>query len=268
VFIISKQQKKLMPKKILYLLTALLIVPISICVYFLDPERLSALGSIVAAGGSLLAVIWFSASLSYQAKQLEEQRQQFAVQFQFLRETTRREALVVAQDILQTAEKSAIEKNGSIASIIQLPIHYMNCVEMKPLLQSIDSDEVLSAFEEWIKKEAAAVCLLQGIKSAAEVYLNSVDVKNIDYTKPVDEFYMIYSPHFSSLPYFQNLASTANLLSEFMVTLGPARAAAKIAFYAASYKSAGSIIKIDRVRADIEKHTANNFPLPKIAEGL
>jgi len=86
-----------MPQRLLFLLTGLIALATALAICLLAPERLSALGSILAAAGSLLAVIWFSASLWYQSRQLQEQRQQFALQFEHLKETSRRDALILAK---------------------------------------------------------------------------------------------------------------------------------------------------------------------------
>lgn len=258
-----------MPTRLLIVLSLAVAALAGAAIGFLDHERLSALGSMVSGAGSLLAVLWFSASLRYQAKQLEEQRKQFTSQFHFLQESSKRDALVVAKDILERAEQRSIETNGKITSLGQLAIEYTHFVELKPILESSDPEEVLRAFESWMKKEGAAMTLLQGIKSAAEVYLRATSTPSIDYSKPADEFYMIYSDHFSSLPFFQALAGPATMLSEFMFRLGPGRSAAQIAFLAASSKKVGEkLLKMDKVRADIAEHVAKGYPLPAIAKGI
>lgn len=258
-----------MPTRLLIALSIAVAALAGAAIGHLDHERLSALGSMVSGAGSLLAVLWFSASLRYQAKQLEEQRKQFTSQFHFLQESSKRDALVVAKDILERAVQRSIETNGEITSLGQLVIEYTHFVELKPILESSDPEEVLRAFESWIKKEGAAMTLLQGIKSAAEVYLRATSTPSIDYSKPADEFYMIYSDSFSSLPFFQALVGPATMLSEFMFRLGPGRSAAQIAFLAASSKKVGEkLLKMDKVRADIAEHVSKGYPLPVIAKGL
>jgi len=242
-----------------------LVVAVSIIV--LTPGELSAFGSILGGGGSLLAVLWFSAGLRYQASQIEEQRKQFDAQFRHLQESSRRDSLLMAKDILEKAEHQAIAQNGKIKNISELLTEYTNFSELKPILESTNPSEVIREHSAWMKKEGAALQLLQGIKSAAEIYLRSAGTPGVDYTKPPDEFYMIYSFHFSSLPFFQNLSGTAHMLSELMFRLGPGRNAATIAFLAASAKSISpDIIKMDMLQADIDKHVENGYPLPAIAK--
>jgi hypothetical protein len=258
-----------MPTRLLFALTCAVAAIVAVSIRLLDAERLSAFGGILSGAGSLLAVIWFSAGLRYQATQLEEQRKQFTAQFHFLQEASRREALLVAKDILERAERQAIAANGNIALIADLVSEYSNFSELKQITESTDPREVMTKFGEWMKKEGPAWTLMQGIKSAAEVYLRAAAVPNIDYTKPADEFFMIYSPHFSSLPFFQTLSGPATILSDFMFRLGPGRDAAKIAFFAASAKAISpEIVKMDKVRTDIAKHIANGYTLPAIAREI
>jgi hypothetical protein len=115
---------------------SLIVALVGTSILFLDHEHLSALGSIVAGAGSLLAVLWFYSSLKYQAKQLEEQRAQFTAQFHFLQQSAKRDALVVAKDILERAEKLAIAESGTITSIRQLITEYAHFTELKPILES------------------------------------------------------------------------------------------------------------------------------------
>lgn len=44
-------------------------------------ESSSAIGSVFGAAAGMLAVLWFSASLHYQSRQLKEQREQFLENF-------------------------------------------------------------------------------------------------------------------------------------------------------------------------------------------
>jgi len=230
---------------------------------------LSGYGSIIAAGGGLIAVIWFTASLWYQSMQLKDQKTHFLAQFQHLQESSRRDSLLTAKNILDAAEERAISHHGGISSSGDLLTQYINFAELKPILESNDPDVVFKACQTWIKKEGAALTLIKGIKSAAEVYFRSVGITDVDYTKKPEEFVYIYGPRFWQQPFFEAFQGTATMLCEFMVRLEPGRNAAHIAFFAATAKSIGeSILHMDKVREDIKKHKANGYPLPKIAENL
>ncbi|PWW81842.1 hypothetical protein CR164_08470 [Prosthecochloris marina] len=258
-----------MEKRVLIGLTIFIGILVAVSIYCLDRENLSAFGSILSGAGSLLAVLWFSASLRYQSRQLEEQRKQFTSQYLHLQETGRRDALMVAKGILDRAEAQAIAHNGEINSIIELSNKYILCKELKPLTESTDPQVVTCAYESWMKKEGAALIFLNGIKSAAEVYLRSVGKSDVDYSKGPEDFYYIYSPLFATQPFFNTSKGTADLISEFMVQLAPGRKAADIAFFAANAKLIGpKIINMDKLRSNIKKHVEAGYKLPAIAQDL
>lgn len=176
---------------------------------------------------------------------------------------------MLAKGILDRAEEKTIKHHGSISSTNDLLAEYTHFEELKPILESTNPHEVIRAYKSWMKKEGAALILLNGIKSAAEVYLRSIGMTGIDYSKSPEDFYFIYSPHFATLPFLNTFAGTATLLSEFMVRLAPARNAALIAFFAANAKSISpEIIKMDKLRSDIEKHVKDGYPLPAIAHDV
>lgn len=257
-----------MTTRLLVLLSVLIATLCSTAVFMMDDGRLSAVGSMVAGGGSVLAVLWFSAGLRYQSRQLEEQRKQFSAQFQHLEHASRREALLFAKEILEKAEREAIAQAG-VTSINELATLYWDFGELGPILKSNDPDVVLQTFRDWMKKEGPALILLNGIKSAAEVYLRSEGANGVDYTKAPEDFYFIYRDRFSNLPFFNALSGTATWLCEVMVRLAPGRNAAMIAFIAAGSKIGGAkIIKMDKLREDIAKHIAQGYPLPEIAKHL
>ena len=78
-------------------LSVLVLVVVFVLIKFFEEYQISAYGSIIAGAGSLLAVIWFTASLWYQSVQLNEQRIQFSTEFRALKEASRRECLVMAK---------------------------------------------------------------------------------------------------------------------------------------------------------------------------
>ncbi|MCV6609135.1 MAG: hypothetical protein OIF55_00020 [Amphritea sp.] len=255
--------------KILIGITITIITLVIVAIVYLDINQLSSYGSIIAAGGSLLAVLWFTASLMYQSKQLDDQKNQFKIQFKYLKEANHRDLLQTAKNILESAEERAIKANGNVSSITELVTQYQIFSELKPILESENPEEVMLAHQSWMKKEGPAMIFLKGIKSAAEIYLKSSNVQDIDYSKPAEEFVFIYGCHFWNQPFFEVYEGSATLLCEFMIRLQPGRKAAFIAFFAASAKTMGeNIIKMDVVYKDIEEHKAEGYPLPKIAMNI
>ncbi|MBA3929765.1 MAG: hypothetical protein C0521_09270 [Xanthomonas sp.] len=263
-----------MSTRVLIILTIVIFLAVGVATFMLDANSLSALGSIIAAGGSLAAVLWFSASLRHQAtqldaqmKQLEDQRVQFRAQYEHLQESSRRDALLIARDILDKAEAEAL-KAGSWASLGELTNAYMHFGELGPLTTSKDPDTVLKAFETWSVKENAAVSFLNGVKSAAEIYLRGTATPNIDFSKDPEEFCMVYGPWFQKQPFFSRISGHTDMLAELLVRLKPGRAAAQIAFFVASDKTLPKgIIRAERIREDIEKQRSADHLIPAIAEG-
>ncbi len=255
--------------RLLSLITIFVILVVAAAIYHIAPNDLSGYGSIASAGGSLLAVIWFSGSLWYQSTQLKEQRAQFQAQFRHLQEASRRDSLVLAKSILERAEEKAIALHGKINSIDELFPLYMQFDELKPLIESTDPAVVQDAYSSWIKKEGAATTFIKGIKSAASVYLQSIETKDIDYTKTPEEFVLIYGCWFWGQPFFEAYQGPANLLCDWMVRLEPGRKAAHLAGIASAGRMFGiNFLKIDKVREDIQEHREKDYPVPKIAEGL
>jgi hypothetical protein len=256
-------------KRILILLSILVVLATGAAIYLLNDVQLSSYGTIVAAAGSLLAVIWFSGSLWYQAQQLKEQRTQFLAEFKHLREDGRRNALLLARDILNAAEARALAMNSEIRSLSDLFPLYMKFAEFKDIMESQDPKTVESAVKSWIAKEGPALALMKGIKSAAEVYFLALGKEDVDHSKDPEEFVFIYGPQLWSLPFFEAFQVPATMLAEFMVRLEPGRKSVPIAALAAMARLGNrQFLKMDSIKEDIKAHMAKGYPLPKIAEGL
>jgi hypothetical protein len=245
-----------MNRRILILLTVLVGAAVAAALYHLDNARLSSYGSILAAAGSILAVIWFTGSLWYQSQQLREQRSYFLAEFRHLREDGRRNALMLAREILNAAETKALSLNSELTSLSDLPTKYIGFIEFGDILKSDDPVAVQTAIQSWLRKEGPALTLMKGLKSAAEVYFLAIGKEDVDYSKEPDEFIFVYGPQLWSLPFFESFQATATMLSEFMVRLEPGRKAVLIASYAVMAKTAPTeILKMDRIREDINPTT-------------
>lgn len=255
--------------RVLILLTLLVISVTVLAIYHLDADTLSAYGSILAASGGFIAVIWFSASLWYQALQLKEQRIQFQKEFDKSHEEGRRNALLLARDILNNAEDRAIGMNPEISSISELFPLYMNFVEFKEIMESDDPTTVQHAVNSWMKKEGPAMAYMKGIKNAAQVYFTSIGETDIDYSHEPEKFVYIYGQLLWDLPYFDSLQGHASMLAEFMFQLEPGRKAVPLALFGAmAAHDLDNILKIESVRQDIKEHREKGYKIPKIAERL
>lgn len=244
----------------------LLIIAALLC---LSENKLSAYGSIISAGGSLLAVVWFSAGLLYQSTQLKEQRTQFLAEFRHSHADGRRNALLLARDILADAESRAKSFDKSITNLTEIFPRYIMMIELKDIMESNDPGKVQIAIESWNKKEGAAMALMVGIKMAAEVYFEAISKTDIDWSKDPEEFVFIYGPLLWNLPFFRNYQVAATLLTEVMVQILPGRQAVIIASFAAMAKQGGSkYMKMDAIRRNIKTHLEKGYPLPEIAKNL
>lgn len=273
----SRQYNKpVMTIRGLWALTALAAAFVFISYHSIDPAKLSALGGIISAAGSVLAVLWFSAGLHYQAtqlkeqrKQLDEQRQQFVAQFHHTREGTIRDAINMGREILSRAKERALEQSSGPRQYMDIAMGYLKMEKYGPLLGSDAPDEVMASFDEWMKQEGPALIMIEGMKAAATVYLQATQVKDVDYNLPPEEFVYIYWLWVENKPYFSEFSGLAKMLSQFMVTTAPARSAAFIAHSAAMFKMGHSkYMNLPKLEEDLQKHIEKGYPLPKIAEGL
>ena len=251
-------------------LSVLVLVVVFVLIKFFEEYQISAYGSIIAGAGSLLAVIWFTASLWYQSVQLNEQRIQFSTEFRALKEASRRECLVMAKNIIDDSEKKAISACGSISSISELfPQYLLNIKEIGTLMESTDPIAVMKISQSWMKIETAANIYLKGVKSAAEIYFESIDAQNINYNISPEEFVYVYSPWFQKLPFFNAMEGTVSTLGLYMYILQPGRKGAMIAMIAASVKSLGeNIIDMGKLKEMIYEQKEKGHIIPNIAKDL
>ncbi|MHC4212891.1 MAG: hypothetical protein ACYSWP_05885 [Planctomycetota bacterium] len=250
------------------ILITVAVIAMGVCVllYFSDTKA-STIGSVAGACGGILAVVWFLAALKSQSEQLENQKNQFLVEFQTLREESRRNALIFAREVLKDAEEKALKQNPRLNNITDLVTGYLDFSYLKVVIESSDPHEVLEQFESWKNIEGPAITMIRGIKSASEIYFRAIGLKDIDYSKEPEDFVYIYSPHILKLPYFDSYNGIATILSQIMGRIQPGRKSAMLAFQVALAKtSAKGFMKEEKIREDIEARRASGLPIPKIAE--
>jgi hypothetical protein len=265
-----------MPHMRLLLLSTiiLLLVAASVLLWF-SSEDSSAIGSVVGGAAGMLAVLWFSASLYYQSRQLAEQREQFLENFKQLREDNRRNALLMVKEILGRAEERALKWNPTLSTLNDLTSYYLTGTsEWRTIMESTDAQVVLQAGKKWITmNEGPAMLLMGGIKSAAETYFRVVSSENIDYSMKPEMFVFKYGQVLWKLPFFEEYAGTAVFLSEIMVRMEPARASIQLAYWVAMLQAArhgdiGHIFREDKIIEDIKKHKEAGYPMPAIAKDV
>jgi hypothetical protein len=256
-------------KHLLLLLSCIVLLAAIYAALYFPADQSSAIGALFGAAGSILAVIWFSAALYYQSKQLQEQREQFQAEFKHLREEAHRNALTFAKDILSDAEEKSLKQNTRLKSVNDLMSVYLAPDELKTILESTNAEEVRDAVKLWHEREGPAITLMSGIKKAAEIYFTAVGKTDVDYSKQADEFVYVYGPLLWKLPYFESYASVAEILSSIMIRWRPAREAALLAAKVSLLKTApAGIINKDKILEDVKKHRESRLPIPAIAADL
>lgn len=238
-----------------------------ICILlFASDTKASAIGTVFGGFGSILAFIWFFAALKSQSEQLENQKNQFMAEFQTLREGSRRDALIFARDILKDAEEKALKQNPNLNTITDIFNNYIDLSSLGIVLKSSNPQEVLEQFKVWAKIEGPAITIMRGIKSAAEIYFRSMELKDIDYSKEPEVFVFIYSPRIEKLPYFDTYLGSVRMLIEFMFRLQPGRKSALLAVQVALAKTSVVPMYENKIREEIQALKTSEKFIPKIAE--
>jgi hypothetical protein len=262
----------MLPENRLLVLLSILVLLLAVAaIVWLPSSEYSALGTLFGGVGSVLAVMWFSAGLFYQSRQLKEQREQFLLNFNQLREDARRSALTFARDILREAEDKALKQNPALKSINDLTTVYpFSLKELQVILQSKDPAEVQDAVRRWSSNsEAPAVIVLGGIKNAADIYFTAIGQSDIDYSVEAEDFISMYGPLLWKLPYFEAYTGVATILSGYMKRLQPGRKAALLAFNVAGLKTLPpGVMKKKEIIEDVKQHRQAGLPVPAIAEDL
>lgn len=232
-------------------------------------DQYSPIASLVAAASNFLAVVWFTATLLYQARQLREQREQFTLSLDRMHRDSKRDALVVVESILRDTENRALAQNKDLKSLSEILPRYVDFSNMKVMLESEDPNEVLAAGMKWLHQEGPALTLMRGIKAAALMYEESVGTQMFSPAKEPDEFVFINGPVLWNLPFFQNYQGLSDMIAEFMFTILPGRTSAQVAYMVALARTTKEgIIKRERLEEDIKRLKEKNYPIPKIIEGF
>ncbi len=260
---------KTLPWTAILLLSAVGIAGAIVAGVKLPSDQYSPIATLVAAASSFLAVVWFTATLLYQARQLREQRNQFTVSLDRMHRDSKRDALVVAESILRDTEKRALGQNKDMKSLAEILPIYVDFSNMKVMIESKDPNEVLAAGMKWLQQEGPALTLMRGIKAAALMYQESVGTQMFIPAKEPDEFVYINGPVLWSLPFFQNYQGISDIVAQFMFTLLPGRTSAQLAYMVAIAKTnKEGIVKKEKLEEDIRLIREKNYPIPKIIEGF
>lgn len=210
---------------------ALTLLIIGIAVYAtiaLPREDFGDYGSVFAAASGFIAVIWFYRGLVLQTEQikqqqimLEEQRKQFNLEFNNIRLDSKRNAMLVARNILNDMEPKVVEKLGG--EIETFPTIFVQFLQyLKPISESDDPDIVLDACTTMMKIITPAKLFLTAIMEAGICILENEGFEFVNKNKEniTPELYII--ANFNNLtfrPFLSKYMGTARMLANLMSTI-------------------------------------------------
>ncbi len=237
----------------------------------LDINELSAFGSIFAAAGGLIAIVWFYNSLQQQTIQLNEQRKQFQLEFNNLRLESKRSVIATVKLIIEDMEIKVNTSLNGLGKLQELPTLFMthSLPLLKPITESEDYEEVLEAINNFNLVMTPARTFLSLMKDAGTLFLENDGIPVIGNDEEPEWFIHIYQEHLKGKPFISPYLGTAILLAGFMVKIK-----LKTIFIATETSLAlmnsslmnSSLMKEDLILKDVLEFKEKNNFLPKIAE--
>lgn len=242
---------------------------ISIILFYtkiINIDELSAFGSIFAAAGSLIAIVWFYNSLRQQSIQLNEQRTQFQLEFNNLRLEGKRSVIATAKTILDDMEDKVNISLKDFGKLEDLPTLFLTKFFplLKPITESKDPEEVLEAIKECSLILGPARTFLGLMKDAGILFLENDGVAVIDDDNQPEWFIITYQKHLENKSIISRYLPIATILSNIMV-----KVKLRIIFIASETALAlmePTYMKEDEILNDVLEYKEKNNYLPKIAE--
>lgn len=205
----------------LWILTILILALTIVSVCLLSAEKVSQYGSVFAATGSFIAVIWFYNSLQLQSAQLEEQRKQFQMEFANIRLEGKRNALLIAKDILNNMDIKVSESLKGIGTIENLPNLFLTNIlrDIKPIIESDNPNVVLENINQCTKILGPARQFLLSIKEACTIILENEGIQVASSDSQPEWFVKTYYDLIKGRPFVSKYLPTAILLSDYMIPI-------------------------------------------------
>lgn len=238
-------------------------------------SSLEAMGSYISGVVSAITLLWLAIGQKHQLTELALQRQELALQ----RAAAQQQALelhdaarIAAMTQIQSLVDDAVEivrASGLVDSETQLLQLYMSGIEYwKDIEESSNPTRVISASNEWIKREGICKRYLNSIAAAMKLHQ---EINNPEHKIPTDkeseEVVYVYQPWVKNAPFISDQIGVAAVLAQFVMMLKPGSKRAMLATMVAHAKSLkpGIFIegKLNEMR-DEELARAGN--LPKICD--
>lgn len=212
----------------IWILSFLVLLLAIVGIVFLPSNSIESYGSMLSAAGSFIAVIWFYNGLKLQSKQIEKQEEQikkqseqFQLEFNKLKLESKRNALLVAKDILNDMEPRVTAKLGS--EIENLPNLFLNFLQhLKPITESTDPEIVLNAVNLISKVLVPARIFLYAIREAGMCILENegLTFKDPKAISGMPEYYIIANyEKLQYTPFISRHINTAKILSDLMSSI-------------------------------------------------
>ena len=232
----------------------------------LNIDELSAFGSIFAAAGSFIAVIWFYNSLQQQNIQLNEQRKQFQLEFNNLRLESKRSSIAIAKTILDDMEIKVNNSLKDFGKLEDLPTLFLSKAFsfMTPIIESKNLETVMTATENWNLIFTPARTFLSLLKEAGTLFLENDGISIINDNGRPEWFIITYQEQLKDKPFMSRYLPTAVMLAEFIARI-------KIDTIAVAGQTCLALlspncVKEDEILKEIQDFKEKNNYLPQITE--
>ena len=206
-------------ERISWLLTTLVILlPIALLQY-IPSNTLLQYTDIYSTIVAFIAFIWFYQSLYLQRIQLQEQREQFDLEFKQISQSVKREKISLAKSILEEMEKEAQEclekinsETGMNIDMNHLTNLFIEALKLSNnILESTEEQLVIDTGLKFNKYLNPIETILSGIKRAGIVVFG--DEENINLNISPEEFVSQYQDKLISFPFFSKHIKNVALLA-------------------------------------------------------
>lgn len=255
-------------RNILFWLLTILVILIPIALIKIYPlQTILQYGEIYSTVVAFIAFIWFYQSLYLQRIQLQEQREQFKLEFQKMTEANKRENISLAKDILKEAEEDVRiqleELNLGIDERHLMNIFVKALVLSRNILESENENFVSAEGLNFFKYLRPIKTLLFGIMQAGKIVLENEQEKSIPEMTP-EEFVVKYRDKLNSYPFFSRHIQNITLLDDFMLNVK--FDVVELATLTAEYIQNPTIFHKDNLDLLLEKIRKRENSLPKITQ--
>lgn len=228
-------------------------------------KRIESIAGISGSIGTLLTVLWFSASLMYQGKQIKEQRKQFMLNNDQTKFDLKLNALEKANNILNDSLEK-IEKNSNgkynYRTIFDA---YLTNIHLFDALSKDNPDEVINMVKDWIEYEAYLNMYLDAIISSYKVYAEVVGIELLKRDKKED-FILANKDVIFNTPYYSHHNSYAFLVAHIMANMAAKRAAMLLAIQVAVEIKNPNSKNQSNLHKEIQISKSKNEAFAKIVE--